>query len=40
MIWYDDLNDGIIISTRVRLARNIDKTLFPAALSDDAKAKV
>lgn len=40
MIWYDDLNDGIIISTRVRLARNIDKTPFPAALSDDAKAKV
>ena len=34
MIWYDDLNDGIIISTRVRLARNIDKTPFPAALKD------
>lgn len=34
MIWYNDLNDGIIISSRVRLARNIDKTPFPAALKD------
>ena len=25
MIWYNELNDGIVISTRVRLARNIDK---------------
>ena len=40
MIWYNDLNDGIVISTRVRLARNIDKTPFPAALSDKKKAEV
>jgi protein arginine kinase len=39
MIWYNDLNDGIIISTRVRLARNLDKTPFPAALSDAEKEK-
>ncbi len=40
MIWYDDLNDGIIISTRVRLARNIAKTPFPAVLGSAEKAKV
>ncbi|MGM9937344.1 MAG: protein arginine kinase [Candidatus Ornithomonoglobus sp.] len=40
MIWYNDLNDGIIISTRVRLARNLDKTPFPAALTDSKKAEV
>ena len=40
MIWYNDLNDGIVISTRVRLARNIDKTPFPAALDDKKRAEV
>lgn len=40
MIWYNDLNDGIVISTRVRLARNLDKTPFPAALDDKKKAEV
>ncbi|MDD6762477.1 MAG: protein arginine kinase [Clostridiales bacterium] len=40
MIWYNDLNDGIVISTRVRLARNLDKTPFPAALNDSKKAEV
>ena len=39
MIWYNDVNDGIVISTRVRLARNLDKTPFPAALSDEKKAE-
>lgn len=34
MIWYNDLNDGIVISSRIRLARNLDKTPFPAALKD------
>lgn len=34
MIWYNDLNDGIVISSRIRLARNIEKTPFPAALKD------
>lgn len=34
MIWYNDLNDGIVISSRIRLARNIDKTPFPALLKD------
>ena len=34
MIWYNDLNDGIILSTRIRLARNIDKTPFPSRLKD------
>lgn len=37
MIWYNDLNDGIIISSRIRLARNLDKTPFPAALKDKEK---
>ena len=36
MIWYNDLNDGIVISSRIRLARNLDKTPFPAALKDKA----
>ena len=40
MIWYNGLNDGIIISTRVRLARNLDKTPFPAVLDTEAKKKV
>ena len=34
MIWYKDKNDGIIISTRIRLARNIDGVPFPNALKD------
>ena len=40
MIWYNDLNDGIIVSSRIRLARNIDKTPFPAALNSKDKEKV
>ena len=40
MIWYNDLNDGIVISTRIRLARNIDKTPFPAALDDKKRVEV
>lgn len=40
MIWYNDLNDGIILSTRVRLARNIEKTPFPARLKEADKKKV
>lgn len=40
MIWYNDLNDGIIVSSRIRLARNIDKTPFPAALGSKEKEKV
>lgn len=32
MIWYKDNNDGIIISTRIRLARNLDGIPFPNAL--------
>ena len=33
MIWYKDKNDGIIISTRVRLARNLDRVPFPKAIA-------
>ncbi len=40
MIWYNDLNDGIILSTRIRLARNIEKTPFPAILKKDEKEKI
>ena len=39
MIWYNDLNDGIILSTRIRLARNIDKTPFPSKLNDKKKVR-
>ncbi len=37
MIWYNDLNDGIVISSRIRLARNLDKTPFPASIGSDKK---
>lgn len=40
MIWYNDVNDGIVISTRVRLARNLDKTPFPNALDKKKKAEI
>lgn len=40
MIWYNDLNDGIILSTRIRLARNIEKTPFPSILKKEEKEKV
>ncbi len=40
MIWYNDLNDGIILSTRIRLARNLEKTPFPSKLKKEDKAKV
>jgi protein arginine kinase len=36
MIWYKDKNDGIIISTRIRLARNLEGVPFPNALKDTA----
>ena len=39
MIWYNDLNDGIILSTRIRLARNLDKTPFPKMLDAESKEK-
>lgn len=34
MIWYKDNNSDIAVSTRIRLARNLDKTPFPNALKD------
>ncbi len=34
MIWYENNNNDIIISTRIRLARNIDGVPFPNALTD------
>lgn len=40
MIWYKDENDGIVISTRIRLARNLDRTPFPAMLSKDERERV
>ena len=39
MIWYKDLNDGIILSTRIRLARNLDKTPFSKMLNAENKEK-
>lgn len=38
MIWYKENNNGIAVSTRIRLARNIDKTPFPNALGDKSAA--
>lgn len=40
MIWYNDLNDGIVISSRIRLARNLNKTPFPANLSEGKRKEV
>lgn len=37
MIWYKDNNSDIVISTRIRLARNLDKVPFPNALTDKKK---
>ena len=34
MIWYKNNDGKIVISTRIRLARNLDKTPFPASLKD------
>lgn len=34
MIWYKEKNDDIIISTRIRLARNIKKYPFPNAMTE------
>lgn len=34
MIWYKGNNSEIVVSTRIRLARNLDKTPFPNALKD------
>lgn len=41
MIWYKEQNDNdIMVSTRIRLARNLDKYPFPAMLSAEGKDKV
>ena len=40
MIWYNDLNDGIIISTRIRLARNLAREPFPATLPERDRERV
>jgi protein arginine kinase len=34
MIWYKNNDSDIVVSTRIRLARNLDKTPFPNALKD------
>jgi protein arginine kinase len=34
MIWYKNNNSPIAVSTRIRLARNLDKTPFPNTLTD------
>lgn len=38
MIWYKENNSDIVVSTRIRLARNLDKTPFPNTLKDTAEA--
>ena len=41
MIWYKEQNaNDIMVSTRIRLARNLDKYPFPAMLSAEGKDKV
>jgi len=34
MIWYKNNNSDIVVSTRIRLARNLDKTPFPSILKN------
>ncbi len=36
MIWYENNNADIAVSTRIRLARNLENTPFPNALKDKA----
>lgn len=38
MIWYKNNDNDIVISTRIRLARNLDGIPFPNALADKAAA--
>lgn len=38
MIWYKDNNNDIAVSTRIRLARNLDGIPFPNALNDKTQA--
>lgn len=38
MIWYKDNDSDIIISTRIRLARNIARVPFPASLKDKSES--
>lgn len=40
MIWYKDECDSIVMSTRIRLARNLEKTPFPSRLKDSERAAV
>jgi len=41
MIWYKEKNhNDIVVSTRVRLARNLDKYPFPNQLNDEGSKKV
>lgn len=40
MIWYKENSDDIIVSTRIRLARNIGKYPFPAMLNEKGREKV
>lgn len=37
MIWYKNNNSDIVISTRIRLARNLEATPFPSALNDTSE---
>ena len=39
MIWCKNNDNGIVISTRMRLARNLDGVPFPNALSDKKKRR-
>ena len=40
MIWYKDSKDDIMVSTRVRLARNVGKYPFPMMLNEKGEPLV
>lgn len=37
MMWYEDKNNDIVVSTRIRLARNLKDTPFPMFMTDEQK---
>lgn len=39
MLWYENKNNDIVVSTRIRLARNLKDTPFPMFMTEEAKTK-
>ncbi len=37
MLWYENKNNDIVVSTRIRLARNLNNTPFPMFMMAEDK---